>query len=141
MTSPWLLIVEDDADVRDAMAAALRDHGHEVVALADAAEALQLLSEARLPSAVILDLGLPGMSGLELLERVDEIPDASKIRIVVVTGLDVTAEELAFASVHAVLNKPVPVERLLAVLGEIVEGVEAPTPSAGTRVRRNHRLR
>ncbi|MFD9025700.1 response regulator [Streptomyces parvulus] len=63
-----VLIIEDDRAVRDGLLLALRRQGHEVRAAATGEEGLELLRSFH-PDAVVLDLMLPGMSGLEVCRR------------------------------------------------------------------------
>ncbi|MFC7996319.1 response regulator [Streptomyces rochei] len=73
---PRVLIIEDDRAVRDGVRLALRRQGHEVAAAATGEEGLELLRSFR-PDAVVLDLMLPGMTGLEVCRRIrahDQVP-------------------------------------------------------------------
>ncbi|MEV7222937.1 response regulator transcription factor [Streptomyces sp. NPDC093681] len=73
---PRVLIVEDDRAVRDGLLLALRRQGHEVAAAATGEDGLEQLRTFR-PEAVVLDLMLPGMSGLEVCRRIrahDQLP-------------------------------------------------------------------
>jgi len=64
-----LLLVEDDAEMRRAVARGLADHGHQVEVAGDGHEALQRW-EARRPDLVLLDLGLPDIDGISIIRRV-----------------------------------------------------------------------
>jgi CheY-like chemotaxis protein len=64
-----ILIVEDDAEVRSALAAAMRDAGAEVVVAADELDALERLRAGPCPSVVLLDLGLPRLDGKAFLDE------------------------------------------------------------------------
>jgi two-component system CheB/CheR fusion protein len=64
-----VLVVEDDDDSREALAALLEQHGARVVATASAAEAVASL-EGVLPDLLVSDIGMPGMDGYELIRRV-----------------------------------------------------------------------
>jgi two-component system KDP operon response regulator KdpE len=66
---PSILIVEDDEPTRTAVAANLVGHGYSVRSAADGEEALREWEQAR-PDLVLLDIGLPGMSGLDVIRRV-----------------------------------------------------------------------
>ncbi len=82
MTYPLILVVEDDLPLRQVLFLALRSHGYGVAVAGTGAEALQEASTRR-PDAVILDLGLPDMDGLQVatsLLRQYELP------IVVLSG-------------------------------------------------------
>ncbi|MCW1099374.1 MULTISPECIES: response regulator transcription factor [Streptomyces] len=73
---PRVLIIEDDRAVRDGVRLALRRQGHEVAAAATGEDGLEQLRTFR-PDAVVLDLMLPGMSGLEVCRRIrthDQVP-------------------------------------------------------------------
>ncbi|PPS89701.1 response regulator transcription factor [Streptomyces sp. MH60] len=73
---PRVLIIEDDRAVRDGVRLALRRQGHEVAAAATGEDGLEQLRSFR-PDAVVLDLMLPGMSGLEVCRRIrahDQVP-------------------------------------------------------------------
>ena len=63
-----LLIVEDDAAIRDGLERGLRMHGFTVDGVADAERALISVANRR-PDMLVLDVGLPGLSGIELCER------------------------------------------------------------------------
>lgn len=73
-----VLLVEDDEDIRNLVAHRLRGGGHKTLVAGDAEQALQLVDERGAPELLVLDVGLPGMDGFELLsvlrERVS-VPD------------------------------------------------------------------
>ena len=77
-----VLVVEDDSPTRELVGIVLRRAGHEVAHAADGESALESFVAAR-PDLVILDLGLPGEDGLQLLEHLREISD---VPVVVLTG-------------------------------------------------------
>ena len=62
---PTILVVDDDADVRESLSEFLELHGYEVVAAADGMEALDRLQTVS-PCAVLLDVKMPGMDGVAL---------------------------------------------------------------------------
>ncbi len=80
-----VLVVEDEAGVREAIEAVMAAAGHRVVAAADGAAALRQL-EDQVVDAVVLDLGLPDVDGLELLNDLTALDDAPSV--VVLTGRD-----------------------------------------------------
>jgi len=63
-----VLLVDDDATLRRTLGIGLRAEGHEVLIAADGRSALQALREDK-PDIVVLDLGLPDVSGVEVLRR------------------------------------------------------------------------
>ena len=64
-----ILIIDDDAALRDSIGETLRDLGHEVVEAADGETGLRRLVEQPAIAAVLLDLRMPGLDGLAVLRR------------------------------------------------------------------------
>jgi DNA-binding response OmpR family regulator len=83
-----LLVVEDDAAIRSALIRALTERGHAVTSMSGAMAALQQVVTAP-PDLVLLDLGLPDLSGYEALRMMRAV---SKVPVVVVTARDDEAE-------------------------------------------------
>jgi two-component system, chemotaxis family, chemotaxis protein CheY len=77
-----VLVVDDDADWREFLRLCLEDLGYEAIEAADGQEALNSLSRERY-RVVLLDLNMPGMSGLEVVER---MPRNTKPHIVFLTS-------------------------------------------------------
>ncbi len=67
-TGGRVLVVEDDADIADVLRRSLRNEGYEVRTSGDGAEALDI-AVGFMPDLVVLDLGLPGMDGVEVCRR------------------------------------------------------------------------
>jgi DNA-binding response OmpR family regulator len=105
-----VLIVEDDEDARESVAEVLRDEGFEVLTAGDGVEALELLMREPPPSAVVLDLSLPRMGGLELLERVREHDALSRVRVCVLSGQPELPDDVDLA-----VSKPLLVHRLVQI--------------------------
>jgi CheY-like chemotaxis protein len=113
-----VLVVDDDADVRETLADAVEGAGRQVLMAQGGAEALELLNEAPRPCLVLLDLKMWPMGGAEFLQRLQARPDASDFPVVLVTGdRDQRAARKA-PGVVALLAKPFDVEALRAVLNQ-----------------------
>lgn len=80
-----LLIVEDEADLRDGLAYFLAEQGHSVRATASGAEALGMV-RTEPPDLVILDLMLPDLSGTEVCRQIREEPRTADLPIVILTA-------------------------------------------------------
>lgn len=128
-----VLVVDDDPDIVDYFSSFLEDHGYEVGGAARASDALAALGEFR-PDAVVIDVMLPGRSGLDLLVRLRTDPRWAELPLVVVTGNDRILEDdcQSYLGSHhgvrgpdGVLGKPVDREILLRVLGHLLDGAEA----------------
>ncbi len=71
MMKPKILVVDDEESIRLLYQAELEESGYEVQTAANAREALEMLSRSR-PDLVIMDIKMPGMSGLEALVQIKE---------------------------------------------------------------------
>ena len=81
-----VLIIDDELDIRQAVAEVLADEGYQVYSAGDGAEGLVQL-RAHHPQIVLLDLMMPGMSGWEFRKRQQSDPDLSTIPVVVLSAL------------------------------------------------------
>jgi len=145
-----LLVVEDDELLRDALAAQLRYAGHEAEAASDGLLAIQALGFAHF-DATVLDLGLPGMDGLEVLDWIRAHIPALPVLILTardgiddrITGLERGADDY--------LTKPFEMSELIARIASLLrrsklpafatplqdalpESGESPMPPDGLRV-------
>lgn len=108
-----ILLVEDGADLRSIVARILARAGYSVVAAATGEEALSCVSAARGAfDLALVDVGLPGMSGVDLAERLRR--DHPKIKILLTSGnpADPRTRQALDADQHAFLQKPYDAERL-----------------------------
>jgi CheY-like chemotaxis protein len=87
-----LLVVEDDDTQRQSIIELIGSDDVETVAVASAEEALEALSE-NICDCVVLDLTLPQMSGIELIQHIKTDPRLEHLPIIVYTGRELTAEE------------------------------------------------
>jgi DNA-binding response OmpR family regulator len=79
-----IVLAEDDADLRGLYADCLRRAGHEVLEAADGAEALALV-RAHAPQLLLLDIWMPILNGLEVLEHLGRTSQAVGLKIVVLS--------------------------------------------------------
>jgi CheY-like chemotaxis protein len=112
-----ILVVEDQADVAWLLTLVLRRDGHEVQLARDGPTALEAVQIAP-PDVVLLDIGLPGMSGWEVARWVTEQPAEKRPLLVAITGYgeeeDRRRSEEAGIDLHLV--KPVDPDELLGLL-------------------------
>jgi two-component system sensor histidine kinase/response regulator len=103
-----ILVVDDDAVVREFMSATLEDAGFEVSTAADG-EAAVALCMANPPDLVIADVLMPGMDGFQLCEELRRRPETEHVPILVATGLDDVPSIVKAFDVGATdfINKPV----------------------------------
>jgi DNA-binding response OmpR family regulator len=113
-----VLVVEDEPAVRNLITAALKDEGYRVLQARNGQEAIRVVNEqpagAERPCLVLLDLMLPDLNGLQVLERL-AAPDAR----VPVVAMSASRQHLAAAQesgADAVLPKPFELDRLVGVV-------------------------
>jgi signal transduction histidine kinase/CheY-like chemotaxis protein len=109
-----VLIIDDDATVREVMARFLEREGFDVVTAADGLEGLARAREHR-PAAITLDIMMPGIDGWTVLAALKGDPRLAEIPVVLVTIVDEKQRGYAFGAVEYIV-KPVDRERLAAVL-------------------------
>ncbi len=80
-----VLVVDDNRDATETLALLLELWGHEVHSAFDGPSALAMAAEHR-PEIVLLDIGLPGMTGYEVAQRLREVPGLERAMLVAVTG-------------------------------------------------------
>ena len=122
--TPALLVVEDDAAFARVLADIAARHGHEVLTAGSGSEALRLASERSL-FGVLLDIGLPDMSGWEVLERLKDNPHTASVPVHVISGRDDEAERGRELGAVGFLQKPVTREAVTEALERI--GGKEPT--------------
>jgi signal transduction histidine kinase/ActR/RegA family two-component response regulator len=128
---PRAMVVDDNVDAAETLAALLRLLGAEVRVVHDGAAALEALNAFR-PAVVFLDLGMPGMDGYETARRIRARPGASDLLLVAVTGWGQARErsQTAEAGFNHHLVKPAELEALQGLLASLVErGASSSRPS------------
>ena len=112
-----MLLVEDNADARESLAALLRLEGHEIHVAPDGARGLEA-AKALAPHAVLVDIGLPDMDGYELARRLRADPALRAARLVALTGYGTQEDRrrALAAGFDRHLAKPVDLETLQEVL-------------------------
>jgi CheY-like chemotaxis protein len=80
-----VLIVDDNEDAANSLALVLKLGGHETASVYSAADALARATAFK-PDVVLLDIGLPGMDGYEVAQKMRELPGLRDVRLVAVTG-------------------------------------------------------
>jgi CheY-like chemotaxis protein len=102
-----VLVVEDNLDLIDIIrlfVSAISDN-LELATAHSGFEALESIQN-QIPNLIIMDIMMPGMNGLELLERLRRVPEASRIPVLVLTGYVDAAERARDAGAQEVIIKP-----------------------------------
>lgn len=104
---PCVLVVDDDADVREILAILLDAEGYEVREAGNGLEALAAMTREPRPSIILLDLMMPELDGAGFVERMREDPTMADVPVVVLSGHQAAARVGAELGVSGVLVKPI----------------------------------
>jgi len=119
MKRTTVLFVDDDDFIRGAYGELLREEGFSVVEAADGFEALKAATAISGEVLLVLDEEMPRVRGTEVLELIDQRPDAARFRVVIISGSG-TAELHSLprraVRIHAVVPKPFTADELLSTL-------------------------
>jgi CheY-like chemotaxis protein len=109
-----VLIVEDDADLREMMAQLLTLEGYHIATVANGREALEYLQNEDTPALILLDLMMPIMDGWEFRRQQQAIPAVAGVPVVILSALDPV--RAADVNAAAFLKKPLDFDRLLQLV-------------------------
>lgn len=112
-----VLIVDDDKSVREALSKVLREEGYEPCLAADGPEALEKRQKLKF-GLVLLDLGLPGITGWELYERI--VREEPTVPVIIITGQSSQLGTAATADVGTLMEKPLEIARLLRTMRRLL---------------------
>ena len=128
MAEHRILVVDDDPDIVCYLASLLSDHGYETRCAGDTTAAHDLLQDFG-PHLVIIDVLMPGRSGLDLLVSMRSSAEWSHIPVVLVTGHDQVASDYCrtylrqhphVRAPESILTKPIDREELLSTVRSLV---------------------
>lgn len=112
MSSPTVLVVDDDPGIRESVTEVLSAEGYRVLEAPDGEEALVRLDRLEGRCVVLLDLAMPRMNGLELLKELSRSGRSERFPVVVMSA-NAHPRELEFPQVVALLRKPFELDELL----------------------------
>jgi CheY-like chemotaxis protein len=107
-----VLIVDDNDDIRETLQAFLEDEGFTVASASSGMEALALLRTGLRPAFILLDMAMPGMSGLEVLERIRSEDATADIPVTIMSG---SFDGVVPFSTH-LLRKPFDLDSLMSLV-------------------------
>ena len=123
-SGPTLLIVEDESIARRALAILLGASGYVANAVESAEKALETVEDVGVPTLALVDVDLPGMSGLELVAELERIrPDLMTVLVSATDGERIRS----FCREHeqvTYIRKPLDFPKLLSLIDEKVQGGE-----------------
>ncbi len=132
-TRPNLLIVDDDDTIQRLLAIAAKDHGWHPLGASSGKEAVDIIDDAI--EAVIMDVGLPGMDGIETIGKLHErFPD---VPVIMLTGTNdaATAVQALKAGASDYLTKPFELQRLFDLLRTTLKPLRSKTTKTSLPVK------
>jgi CheY-like chemotaxis protein len=134
-TEPYLvLVVDDDSGIREITAALLENRGFRVVQASNGLEALNLLEGTLIPSAILLDIGMPVLDGIGFRRLQLENPTIAGVPVILVTGDE--RQQLSNLGAVSVLRKPVDTGKLVEEVRRCClrsDGLETALPGGSSR--------
>lgn len=115
-----ILIVEDENPIRDVITEILEDEGYRVASATNGLEALTYLQQHTHPRLILLDLGMPIMTGWEFREHQQRDPRLADIPVVIMSALPDLYRKAAALQVADCLDKPVNIDTLLGTVARYV---------------------
>lgn len=128
-----ILVIEDDVTISRMLVDFLESRGHAVSVATDGARAIQYV-DLRRPDAIVLDLMLPVITGVEVARRLRLDPDTSDIPIITVTAVDGPDDLADILMVDAIVSKPFSLDTIESELSRLLhrESVEEPDDAAAS---------
>src|SRR5256714_3149574 len=115
MAKSRILVIDDESAIRESLKMTLEYESYEVIAAATGQEGLAL-AERDAPDLVLLDVKMPGMDGLEVLDRMRAMNDALPVVVISGHGTISTAVEATKKGAFDFVEKPFATERVLVIL-------------------------
>jgi CheY-like chemotaxis protein len=112
-----ILVIDDDLNVSDYLAALLQDNGYQVVVAGNVKEGIKQ-AKAEHPDLITLDIEMPGEWGPRFYRQLSQEPDLKNIPVIVISGL--SGHQYAVVKAVAALSKPFDREELLKIVDEIL---------------------
>jgi two-component system response regulator AtoC len=132
MNQPQILVVDDDKSIRAYLSDFLSSRGFHPLCMESGDRALDRMATGYLPDAVILDINMPGMSGMEVLERIKQINDVTPVIMLTVLGEVNNVVSAMRMGADDYLKKPFEEDELEQAIGRALERREpregAPPP-------------
>jgi CheY-like chemotaxis protein len=115
-----IVVVDDNADLVDSLISVLEHLGHEAVGATRGAEGVELI-EQRQPDVALIDVGMPGMSGMEVAAQVRRRPGGQSVVLIALTGWgrDEDRDQCRDAGFDHVALKPVDLDYLQVMLERV----------------------
>lgn len=108
-----ILIIDDDANIRDYLVSLLEDNGYHTFTAGDVREGVKLAKKEK-PHLITLDLEMPGEWGPRFYRQISQDKELKNIPVIVISGL--SGNDYAISKAVATLNKPFDRDELLKIV-------------------------
>jgi len=121
-----ILIAEDNAINRELMREILTDRDYEIIEACDGQQALDRIAEIA-PDLVLLDIQMPVLDGYEVVRRIRDNPQSSKLRVIALTAYAMRGdrERALAAGFDDYVTKPIDLPTLTSKIGQFLEAETA----------------
>jgi CheY-like chemotaxis protein len=126
--SAWLMVIDDDEDIREMTKLLLEGEGHRVTTAADGLDGWRKIEAGESPSLILLDLMMPRMDGEQFLHTLRASPRAS-IPVVIMSGHSAASVMARELEAKACLTKPFELEDLLETVRTFARAGDGLDPS------------
>jgi two-component system, NtrC family, nitrogen regulation response regulator NtrX len=118
---PKILIVDDESGIRESLQGVLADERYDTAAVESGEECLKLLRRGQSFDLVLLDIWLPGMDGLQTLEKIREADNAPEVIMISGHGTIETAVRATKLGAYDFLEKPLSIDKTLILVKNAIE--------------------
>ena len=119
-----ILVVDDETGIRESLQGVLADEGYETASVESGEECLELLRREHSFEVVLLDIWLPGIDGLETLERIRDLDNAPEVIMISGHGTIETAVRATKLGAYDFLEKPLSIDKTLILVKNAIESQE-----------------
>jgi len=128
MQHPDVLVVDDDAEIRESLVEVLEERGYHAVAAANGQQALATLHGGTRPAVILLDMMMPVMDGPTFRACLRREPELAAIPVVVISAHQDVEENARRLGATAALSKPISFRELLEMMKRFCTGAP-PAPA------------
>jgi CheY-like chemotaxis protein len=124
-----VLVVDDDAEIRETLVEVLEERGYRAVAASNGKQALDALHRGTRPELILLDMMMPVMDGAQFRAKQQEEPSLAGIPVVLISAHDDLSKRMRELHAEAALQKPISFRDLLDTVKRFCARRGPPTPA------------
>lgn len=116
-----ILVIDDQSDMGWIMSRILNEQGHKVIVSRSGKEGLRKLNERKDFDLVFLDIKLPDLNGLDVLEQIKKTSPHTKVIIVTAFGSPEVKQKALVCGASAFLDKPIQIDEMTRLANEVLK--------------------